>query len=188
VLNPETNLGDKLFANWRYDASGNDQPEFVLNQPRYQSATILIAGANFGCGSSREAAVWALQKFGIRCLIAPSYGDIFYENCFQNGLLPIQLVPAAINKLVDSLAQSPKSSLEIDLRNCSIRGAGIDLCGFSLSADRKETLLLGVDTTALMRSWVDDICAFELRDAVERPWIYFIGQSHSKRSVRSKPT
>ena len=172
VLDPETNLGDKLFANWRYDPTGKEEPGFVLNLPRYKNAAILIAGRNFGCGSSREAAVWALQKFGIRCIVAPSYGDIFYENCLQNGLLPIQLAPAIIDKLVHTLGEAPESILEIDLRSNSIQTVGHEPFYFSLSAERKEGLLLGIDTNTLMLSWVDDVRAFEERDCIERPWIY----------------
>src|SRR5258708_7509399 len=86
-----TDLGATLFANWRYDAAGNEKPDFVLNQPRFRAAKIIVGGTNFGCGSSRERAVWALMKFGIRCVIAPSFGEIFEENCYQNGMLPVKL-------------------------------------------------------------------------------------------------
>jgi 3-isopropylmalate/(R)-2-methylmalate dehydratase small subunit len=172
VLDPATNLGDKLFANWRYDTTGNEEPGFVLNQPRYKNAQILIAGPNFGCGSSREAAVWALKRFGIRCIIAPSYGDIFYENCLQNGLLPIHLAPVIIDNLVRTLGEAPESFLEIDLKSSTIQAVGHEPYYFSVPAERREALLLGLDTNTLMLSWVDDVRAFEERDSIERPWIY----------------
>lgn len=172
VLNPDIDLGQKLFANWRYDADGHEVARFVLNREPFRTARFLICGANFGCGSSREAAVWALSRFGIRCLLAPSYGDIFYENCLQNGLLPIRLEPQRLQGLTSSLEQSPDHRLRVDLRNCSIcvdRGAPEF---FHLSEERKRALLEGQDTMTQLAQWRPEVASFEKADSVARPWVY----------------
>jgi len=175
VLNADTNLADKLFANRRYSGGGKENPDFLLNQPPYRDAKILISGPNFGCGSSREAAVWALSRFGIRCIIASSYGDIFYENCFQNGVLPIVLDAMQIQRLAGALAIDGCKTLTIDLGNCSIRAPNLDLIYFEIAEQRRTSLLLGQDAMTQLLSLQPDVEAFERRDHDERPWIYMRG-------------
>ena len=118
-------LKAKLFANLRYDKEGVPRPDFVLDQPRYREASVLLAGPNFGCGSSRETAVWALMEAGIRCVIAPGFGDIFHDNAFQNGLLPIHLEMAEIERIAKALEQSNAATLTVDLERCVIDVAGL---------------------------------------------------------------
>jgi 3-isopropylmalate/(R)-2-methylmalate dehydratase small subunit len=172
VLNPNTDLGEKLFANRRYDGNGRENPDFVLNQVPYRQARILISGPNFGCGSSREAAVWALSRFGIRCLIAPSYGDIFYENCLQNGVLPIVLDASRANQLVEALALADRNALTVDLVDCSVKAPHLEPIIFGIDEVRRQALLRGQDAVTQLLSLQPDVDAFENRDLEERPWIY----------------
>jgi 3-isopropylmalate/(R)-2-methylmalate dehydratase small subunit len=172
VLNPDTDLGEKLFANWRYDATGAEIPEFVLNQPPYRQSRILIAGPNFGCGSSREAAVWALYRYGIRCVIAPSFGDIFQENCFQNGLLPVKLPADQVEVMAAALAKATDPRAIINLARGIIEWPGLNDIPFELSAVRRDALLQGLDNMTLMMRWLPDVEQYERRDAVTRPWVY----------------
>ena len=117
-----TGLGKSLFFEMRFDEAGKEQPDFVLNRPAYRAATILVTGENFGCGSSREHAPWALLDFGIRCIIAPDFADIFYNNCFQNGILPIKLPQAEVDKLMDDASRGSNATLTVDLEKQEIRG------------------------------------------------------------------
>jgi 3-isopropylmalate/(R)-2-methylmalate dehydratase small subunit len=165
-------LGVSLLADWRYDADGAEIPEFVLNQPRYRKASILIAGANFGCGSAREAAVWALWRFGIRCVIAPSFGEIFSDNACENGLLPIVLPEAQVARIAAVLDTANDPSLRVDLEHCRITLPGGEAFAFDVAPDRRAALLEGLDETSLILRHADEIDGFRARAASERPWLY----------------
>ena len=143
-------LKDKLFANLRFHPDGTEKPDFPLAQPRYRDTQILLAGPNFGCGSSRETAVWSLMEAGIRCVIAPSFGDIFLENAFQNGLLPLRLELPLIERIAQVLAQSNRSEMTVDLQRCVLEVPGMEQIGFDLTADRREAMLAGLDQLSLI--------------------------------------
>lgn len=163
---PREEIGRYAFEMARFRPDGTENPEFVLNQPKYRGAQILVCGEFFGTGSSREMAVWALAGLGIRCLIAPSYGQIFYGNCFQNGLLPIVLPLAEVGLLMKE-AESGKQ-FEIDLEKQLINGK----IRFDISPRRKKMLLEGLDELALTLALEPKIAAFEKADRQKRPWIY----------------
>ena len=165
-----TGLGKGLFAELRYDENGNPLPEFVLHKTPYTQAKILITGENFGCGSSREHAPWALLDFGIRCLIAPSFADIFYNNCFKNGILPIALPQSEIDKLIDDAARGANATITIDLPSQEIRGPDGGVIHFDIDPFRKRCLLEGLDDIGLTLEKADAIDAFEARSRLERPW------------------
>ena len=165
-------LRTRMFANLRYDREGREKPDFVLNQPRYRSARILLTGPNFGCGSSRETAVWALMEFGIRCVVAPGFGDIFHDNAFQNGLLLIHLDVDRIERIAAALAASNSSDMTVDLQQSLVHVSGLHPCPFALPADRRAALLGGLDQLDLIRASEADILAFERDDALARPWAY----------------
>ena len=150
----------------RYLPGGAENPEFVLNQPRYRGAQILVCGEFFGTGSSREVAVWALASMGIRCVIAPSFGQIFYSNCFQNGLLPIVLPSASVEALMKEAAAG--KPFTIDLEKQLINGS----VAFDISPRRKQMLLAGADEIALTLAMEPKIAAFDAADRTRRPWIY----------------
>src|SRR5215475_4976698 len=154
-------LKDKMFANLRFHPDGSPKPDFVLNQPRYEGATFILAGPNFGCGSSRETTVWALREAGIRCVIAPSFGDIFHDNAYQNGLLPLKLEMPAIERLAKALEASNASELTVDLVKCELRVAGHDPVPFTLDDDRRQPLLEGMDQLAFMLRSEPEVAAFE---------------------------
>ena len=169
-------FGAKLFAPWRFDGPGGpENPTFILNREPWRHASILIAGANFGCGSSREMAVWALWQFGIRCVIAPSFGAIFRSNCVRNGLLPVELPAAAVAALAAAAAASPMR-LMVDLPSGQVSALNTAQAGlqhsFSLEAHDREMLLTGLD--AIDRTWQfrPEIEAFETADRLARPWIW----------------
>ena len=138
-------FGPYLFHDWRFDAAGRERPEFELNQADARGATILLTGANFGCGSSREHAVWALEDYGFRAIIAPSFADIFYSNCCQIGLLPVQLSVSAIEELFRRRAERTGFELTVDLRDCTVRDAGDFSVTFDIEPYRREMLLRGLD-------------------------------------------
>jgi 3-isopropylmalate/(R)-2-methylmalate dehydratase small subunit len=165
-------LKEKLFANLRFEKDGTPRPDFVLDQPRYGGARVLLAGPNFGCGSSRETAVWALMEAGIRCVIAPSFGDIFHDNAYQNGLLPIPLAIAEIERIAAALAQSNTSMLTVDLERCVIDVPGLAPVRFTLPEDRRRPLLDGLDQLDFLLRGADQIGNFEIADAAARPWAY----------------
>lgn len=165
-------LKDKMFANLRFHPDGSPKPDFVLNQPRYQGATFILAGPNFGCGSSRETAVWALREAGIRCVVAPSFGDIFHDNAYQNGLLPLRLEMDAIQRLAEALAASNASEMTVDLLRCELRVAGHAPVPFVLDEDRRRPLLEGLDQLGFMLRSEAEIIAFEQADEQARPWVY----------------
>ena len=165
--------GEKLFANWRYQLGTRvPVPDFVLNRPPFDVATILVAGRNFGCGSSREAAVWALAQFGIRSVVAESFGTIFRNNCIRNGLLPIALPIEAVEQLLDQLAVAATPLLAIDLETCTLRAPDGTAYSFAVDALEREMLLTGADEIAVTLKRRDLIEAFRRRDRMERPWIY----------------
>ncbi|WP_176060604.1 3-isopropylmalate dehydratase small subunit [Paraburkholderia sp. BCC1876] len=166
-------LGPWLFETLRYRDGGPEQGEredFVLNQPAFRHASILLGGANFGCGSSREMAVWALEEFGIRCVIAPSFGDIFFNNCLQNGLLPVRLDASVIESLAAAAADG--EPLEVDLRALDIRARGLPPIPFEFDAARRAVLLEGLDEVDQTLRLAADIDAFRRKDRARRAWAY----------------
>jgi 3-isopropylmalate/(R)-2-methylmalate dehydratase small subunit len=169
---PLAGWGDRLFGNWRYDSNGADVPDFVLNQPRYRGSRILVAGRNFACGSSRESAAWTLIGYGFRCVIALSFGEIFYENAFQNGLLLIILPEAEVQEIADSLGRAEIPELTVDLRECRIDLPDGKQIAFSIPEERRAALLDGVDELGVLLSRQDEATAFRVDDRELRPWIY----------------
>jgi 3-isopropylmalate/(R)-2-methylmalate dehydratase small subunit len=165
-------LREKMFANLRFTPDGTPKPDFVLNQPRYRDARIILAGPNFGCGSSRETAVWSLQESGIRCVIAPSFGDIFHDNAYQNGLLPLKVDMPTIERMAAALATSNTSEMTVDLEACLLRVPGLDPIPFELADDRRGPLLEGLDQLGFILRSNAEIAAFEQRDKGARPWAY----------------
>lgn len=176
-----TGFGPNLFDEWRYlDHGEPDQdssarplnPGFVLNQPRYQGARILLARANFGCGSSREHAPWALQDYGFRVIIAPSFADIFYNNCFKNGLLPLVLDAGSVDRLFKEVEAQPGYMLTVDLEQQTVATPGGELLTFEIDAFRKHCLLNGLDDIGLTLQYVDDIKTYEKKRGAEAPWLF----------------
>ena len=176
----KTGFGPNLFDEWRYldpgepgqdPASRKPNPDFVLNQPRYQGASILLARKNFGCGSSREHAPWALDQYGFRAVVAPSFADIFFNNCFKNGLLPIVLPESAVAQLFDEVAASPGYQLTVDLeRQVVVKPQG-EALAFEVQGFRKYCLLNGFDDIGLTLRQSDKIKAFEARRLASKPWL-----------------
>jgi 3-isopropylmalate/(R)-2-methylmalate dehydratase small subunit len=167
-----TGLGKNLFEELRYETDGREKPDFVLNQPAYRKAQILVAGENFGCGSSREHAPWALLDFGIRCVIATSFADIFYNNCFKNGILPIRLPQADLDLLMDDAKRGSNAIVTIDLEKQEITGPDGGHVHFEIEPFRKHCLLNGLDDIGLTLEKAADIDRFESRDRLSRPWLY----------------
>jgi 3-isopropylmalate/(R)-2-methylmalate dehydratase small subunit len=165
-----TGLGKALFFEMRYDQAGNELADFVLNKPAYRNAEILIAGENFGCGSSREHAPWALLDFGFRCVIAPDFADIFYNNCFQNGILAIKLPQEQVDKLMDDASRGANATVTVDLETQEIRGPDGGVIRFEIDPFRKHCLLNGLDNIGLTLEKEKAIKDFEARDASARPW------------------
>jgi 3-isopropylmalate/(R)-2-methylmalate dehydratase small subunit len=165
-----TGLGKSLFHEMRYDQAGKEVADFVLNKPAYRKAEILITGENFGCGSSREHAPWALLDFGFRCIIAPDFADIFYNNCFQNGILPIKLPQAEIDKLLDDASRGSNATVTIDLEAQEIRGPDGGVIRFEIDPFRKHCLLNGLDNIGLTLEKERSITDFEAKAATARPW------------------
>ncbi len=171
----KTGLAAGLFAGWRYKAPGSreEDPAFVLNRGAYRQARILLAGTNFGCGSSREHAVWALHEWGIRAVIAPGFGAIFAGNCVRNGILPVVLDNAAVESLAQQVEADPASRLlTVDLVDCAVTAPDGSRHPFSIAAADREMLLEGLDGIALTMKRDDEILAFQGRDRLRRPWIY----------------
>ncbi|GGG44887.1 3-isopropylmalate dehydratase small subunit [Chelatococcus composti] len=166
-----TGLGKGLFAEMRYNEDGSENPDFVLNKPAYRNAKILVAGDNFGCGSSREHAPWALLDFGIRCVISTSFADIFYNNCFKNGILPIKVSPEDLEKLMDDARRGANATLTIDLEAQEIRGPDGGKITFDIDPFRKHCLLNGLDDIGLTMEKAPRIEAYEAKAATTRPWL-----------------
>ena len=165
-----TGLGKALFEEMRYTTDGKEKPDFVLNKPAYRKAQILVAGDNFGCGSSREHAPWALLDFGIRCVISTSFADIFYNNCFKNGILPIKVSPEDLEKLFDDAERGANATLSIDLEAQEIRGPDGGKVKFEIDPFRKHCLLNGLDDVGLTMVKKDKIASYEDRAKAARPW------------------
>ena len=165
-----TGLGKHLFQELRYDEEGKDVPDFVLNKPAYRKAQILVAGDNFGCGSSREHAPWALLDFGIRCVISTSFADIFYNNCFQNGILPIKVSPEDLDKLMDDANRGANATITVDLEHQEIRGPDGGVVQFEMDPFRKRCLLEGLDNIGLTLQNEEAIGDYEAKAKAARPW------------------
>ncbi|MGN7295309.1 3-isopropylmalate dehydratase small subunit [Rhizobium sp. SAFR-030] len=166
-----TGLGKGLFAEARYLEDGTPNPDFVLNKPAYQGAKILVAGDNFGCGSSREHAPWALLDFGIRCVISTSFADIFYNNCFKNGILPIVVSKDDLDKLMDDASRGANAVLSIDLEAQEISGPDGGTIRFDIDPNRKHIMLEGLDDIATTMKSDSAIATFENKMQTERPWL-----------------
>jgi 3-isopropylmalate/(R)-2-methylmalate dehydratase small subunit len=165
-------LGKLMFANWRYTLEGKEIPEFILNRPPFRHSKILVTGENFGCGSSRERAVWALLKFGIRCVIAPSFADIFRENSYQNGLLPVSLSGEDCAALGAALEQARDPQITVDLERCVVQGLDSREISFAVPAERRTALLAGLDEIDVILGMESEIENFQRVDREQRPWIY----------------
>lgn len=170
----KSGYGGGLFGQWRYiDGKRKENPDFILNKPTYRKAIILLAGANFGCGSSREAAVWALRDFGIRCVLASSFGSIFYYNCFKNSLLPVILPDNQVEELARQVEQSDGSGLVIvDLESCRVIAPNGQIFQFTVNKLQREMLLEGLDAIDATLRFEHEINAFQANDKLKRPWIY----------------
>ncbi|MFO1060698.1 MAG: 3-isopropylmalate dehydratase small subunit [Dongiaceae bacterium] len=164
-------LGKNLFDELRFEPDGREKPDFVLNRPAYRQAKVLVAGDNFGCGSSREHAPWALLDFGIRCVISTSFADIFYNNCFKNGILPIKVSAEDLAKLMDDAGRGANAILTIDLEKQEITGPDGGRLHFEIDPFRKHCLLNGLDDIGLTLEKETDIAAFEKRRGVAQPWL-----------------
>ena len=165
-------LGKNLFDEMRYDDNGDEIPDFVLNKPAYREARFLITGENFGCGSSREHAPWALLDFGIRCIIATSFADIFYNNCFKNGILPIILPQEHLDLLMDDAQRGANAMVAVDLEAQKITGPDGGMITFEIDPFRKQCLLDGLDDIDLTMAKSDSIDSFEARQKAAQPWLH----------------
>ena len=165
-----TGLGKALFDEMRRKPDGSDNPDFVLNKPQYRKAQILVTGENFGCGSSREHAPWALLDFGIRCIVATSFADIFYNNCFKNGILPIRLPQSEVDKLMDDAERGANATLSIDLEKQEVRGPDGGVVRFDIDPFKKHCMLNGLDAVGLTLAKDEHIASYEQRAATSRPW------------------
>ena len=166
-----TGLGKGLFAERRYHDDGSENPDFVLNKPAYRKAKILVAGDNFGCGSSREHAPWALKDFGITCVISTSFGDIFYNNCFKNGILPVQVSPEDLENLFDDAERGANATLTVDLQKQEIRVPDGGMVKFDIDPFRKHCLLNGLDDIGLTMVKAEKIGSYEQKTKAARPWL-----------------
>jgi 3-isopropylmalate/(R)-2-methylmalate dehydratase small subunit len=166
-----TGLAEGLFAELRYRDDGSLDPDFVLNTPAYRNAKILVAGENFGCGSSREHAPWALMDFGIRCVVSSSFADIFHQNCIKNGLLPIKVTPAELEVLMEHAERGANATLTVDLEAQTVSGHGEEPIHFDIDPWQKHCLLNGLDEIALTLEKDPQIATHEAAAVAERPWI-----------------
>ena len=167
-----TGLGKVVFDELRFNADGSEKPDFVLNREPYRRATILVAGDNFGCGSSREHAPWALLDFGIRCIISTSFADIFYNNCFKNGILPVTLGREEWQRLMEDASNAEDARLTVDLEALAITRPNGDPVTFEIDAFRRDCLLNGLDDIGLTLQRADRIEAFEAAQRKQQPWLY----------------
>jgi 3-isopropylmalate/(R)-2-methylmalate dehydratase small subunit len=167
------NLGQWCFSALRYQPDGSENPQFILNRAPYRGAEILLTGANFGCGSSREAAVWALQEMGVRCLIGSSFGDIFFNNCFQNGVLPVLLDRATVESMARELELSQGSGrISVDLTDMSVTAPSGKRYAFAVEPKRRQALLAGLDEIGITLERAAEIAAFQAEDRRRRPWVH----------------
>jgi 3-isopropylmalate/(R)-2-methylmalate dehydratase small subunit len=167
-----TGLGVGLFFAWRYDAGGAERPDFPLNRPSFRGGAVLVGGENFGCGSSREHAVWALMDFGFRAVIAPSFSDIFQSNCLKNGLLPVTLPAAEVRSLIDALLAAPGGKVEVDLPAQTVRGPNGDVHRFAIDPFAKKCLLEGLDEIGLTLASAAEIDRYERERKKKTPWLF----------------
>ncbi len=171
-----TGLGKALFEEWRYHHHGGENPDFVLNHPRFREASILITGANFGCGSSREHAPWALLDYGIRCVIAPSFADIFHNNCFNNGILPVILPQEEVDALKREAHEAPDPTFTVDLhRKVIVRPMGNRELAFEIDDHGRGRLLEGLDHVGLTMVKAQQIDSFESKHRLSQPWLHPAG-------------
>ncbi len=166
-----TGLGKSLFYEMRYNEDGSENTDFVLNKTAYRGANILVAGDNFGCGSSREHAPWALLDYGIRCVISTSFADIFYNNCFKNGILPIVVSSDELDALMDDAQRGSNATLSVDLENQTIKGPDGGTISFEIDAFRKHCLMNGLDDIGLTMEKAAHIDSFEGKMDADRPWV-----------------
>ena len=166
-----TGLAEGLFAEMRLNEDGTENPDFLLNKPAYRGAQILVAGDNFGCGSSREHAPWALLDRGIRCVISTSFADIFYNNCFKNGILPVTVTPDELARLMDDASRGANATLTVDLESQTIKGPDGGTIHFDVDPHRRHCLLEGLDDIGLTMAEAPAIEGFEGRNADARPWV-----------------
>ncbi len=166
-----TGLGKGLFFEMRYNEDGSDNPDFVLNKPAYRKAKIIVAEDNFGCGSSREHAPWALLDFGVRCVISTSFADIFYNNCFQNGVLPIKVSKENLEKLMDDAERGSNATLSIDLEKQEVRGPDGGVVHFDIDPFNKHCMLNGLDGIGLTLQKEKALDSYEEKAKAERPWM-----------------
>ena len=166
-----TGFGQFLFFDWRFLDDGAPNPEFVLNRPEYAGASVLLARRNFGCGSSREHAPWALEDYGFRVILAPSFADIFYNNCFKNGILPVELAPAVVDQLFQEMYENEGYSLVVDLSSQRVETPTGETISFAVDEFRKHCLLNGLDDIGLTLQKSDAIDAFEKEYSVATPWV-----------------
>ncbi len=167
-----TGFSEALFGNWRYREDGTPDPDFVLNQPRYQGASVLLTRENFGCGSSREHAPWALQEYGFKVIIAPDYADIFYNNSFNVGLLPITLKPEEIDELFQEVENEPLFRLRINLEDSTITAPGGRVFQFEIDPFKRDALLKGLDNIGWTLQFGDLIEHYEQGHETAQPWLY----------------
>ncbi|HPD90982.1 MAG: 3-isopropylmalate dehydratase small subunit [Rhodobacter sp.] len=164
-------LGVNLFDEMRYDRNGNENPDFVLNQPQYRQSEIIVAGDNFGCGSSREHAPWALLDFGIRCVISTSFADIFYNNCFKNGILPVVLPQEAVDHLMDDASKGANARITVNLQDQTVTASDGTRYAFDIDPFKKHCMLNGLDDIGLSLEKVSAIDAYESRAQTQFPWL-----------------
>ncbi len=164
-------LGVNLFDEMRFDRAGNENPDFVLNKPQYRDTEILVAGENFGCGSSREHAPWAIKDFGIRCVISTSFADIFHNNCFKNGILPITLPQEAVDTLMQDAEKGSNARMTVDLEAQTVTTSDGESFAFEIDPFKKHCLLEGLDDIGLTMAKETQIDSYEARAAQERPWV-----------------
>jgi 3-isopropylmalate/(R)-2-methylmalate dehydratase small subunit len=167
-----TGLGINLFNDMRYNTDGSENEDFVLNKPAYRKAQILVAGHNFGCGSSREHAPWALDDFGIRCVISTDFADIFYSNSFKNGMLLIKVTPEQLKTLMEDAERGANATMTVDLENQEITGSDGEKISFELDSFRKHCLLNGLDDIGLTMAQAPKIDTFEDQQKASQPWLY----------------
>jgi len=164
-------LGVNLFDEMRYNRDGSENPDFVLNKPQYREAEVLVGGDNFGCGSSREHAPWAIKDFGIRCVIAPSFADIFYNNCFKNGILPIALPQEQVDVLMKDAEKGANARMSIDLEAQTVTTSDGEVFSFEVDSFKKHCLMNGLDDIGLTMEKAESINQFEAEASAARPWV-----------------
>jgi 3-isopropylmalate/(R)-2-methylmalate dehydratase small subunit len=182
----KSGLADGVLYDLRFDAEGRQRPDFVLNRPQYQGVSVLIGGTNFGCGSSREHAVWGLQQFGIRAVIAPSFAEIFYSNAMGNGLLLVPLPAAVVERLMDAADDPSRNTVSIDINSQTVRSEGVN-AGFDLLPRHRRMFIEGLDVIGLSLTYKDRIDAFAQDHWSRQPWLKDIAASTRRRLKQDRP-